>query len=196
MGEAARRIQLSWDEYLKLEQETGERHELLNGEAWAMAGGTGPHSDIKVNVAAFFRAALRGRPCRPRDSDFRVYIPETGLATYPDLSVFCGTVLTQPGQPASGTNPTLLVEVLSESTEAWDRGGKFAHYRQIPSLRYYLLVNQDPRRVELYTRNEDGSWTLTVHEAGAQVPLPALGVVMPVDELYEDLLPEQEAPQP
>lgn len=195
MGEAARRIQLSWDEYLKLEQETGERHELLNGEAWAMAGGSRVHSAIKVNLTAFFRNALRGRPCRPYDADYRIFIPETGLATYPDLSVICGAV-TDPAPANSGTTPTLLVEVLSESTEAWDRGGKFAHYRQIPSLRYYLLVNQDPRRVELYTRNDDGSWTLTVHEAGAQVPLPALGVVMPVDELYEDLLPEQEAPQP
>ncbi len=154
------------------------------------------HSELKTNLAAFFRYALRGRPCRPYDADYKIHIPETGLSTYPDLSVICGPPLTLPGRPHAATNPILLVEVLSESTEAWDRGAKFAHYRQIPTLRYFLLVNADPKRVELYTRGADSSWVLTVHETGGHVPLPALEITLPVDEIYEDLQTEQEIAAP
>ena len=190
MGEAAPKAHLSVEEYLALEQSTGERHEYVNGEAWAMAGGTGAHSDVKVNLASLLRTALQGRTCRPRDSDFKIYVPETGLATYPDLSVFCGPVIQSVEVPHAGTNPTLLAEVLSPSTEGWDRGGKFAHYRRLPSLKYYLMVSLDPRRVELYTREDDGSWRLTEHGPGSTVALSALGVSLEVDALFADMLEE------
>lgn len=182
---------VSYDGYLALEQQTGERHEYLDGEAWAMAGGAGPHSDVKVNLTLVLGNALRGRPCRPRDADFKVHVPDTGLTTYPDLSVFCGRVLHLTHDPHAGINPTLLAEVLSPSTESWDRGGKFAHYRRLSSLRYYLLVSVDPRRVELYTREDDGSWLLTEHGPGQEVGLPAFGVRFEVDALYADMLVEQ-----
>ena len=190
MGEAAPKIHLSVEEYLALEQSTGERHEYVNGEAWAMAGGTVAHSAVKVNLTALMRTALQGHPCRPMDSDLKIHVVETGLSTYPDLSVFCGPLIRSVEVPHAGTNPTLLAEVLSPSTEGWDRGGKFAHCRRLPSLRYYLMVSLEPRRVELYTREDDGSWRLTEHGPGTTVTLPALGVSLEVDALFADMLEE------
>lgn len=191
MALPAEKSSLSYEDYLALEKETDTRHEFLNGEAWAMAGGTSQHSDLKGNIYTFLRNALRGRPCRPKDSDYKIYIPQTGLSTYPDVSVFCGPPLALPDRPNAAINPMLIVEVLSEGTEAWDRGAKFAHYRQIPTLRYYLLVNQMARRLELYTRSSGGAWVLTLHEAGETVPIPELGVSLPVDEVYADLQTEE-----
>jgi len=104
--------------------------------------------------------------------------------------VICGSPAGSPQDRNAATNPTLLAEVLSPSTEGWDRGGKFAHYRHIPTLRYYLLVNVDLVRVELYTREAEGRWVLTDHGPGTQVPLPELGISIDVDELYADL-PEE-----
>ena len=191
MAEAAHKLHRSYDEHLALEEETGLRHEYLDGEAWAMAGGTIRHAAIQGNLYGAVRDALRGRPCRPFGSDCKIRIPDTGLATYPDLSVICGPPLVQAGYPRAATNPILLAEVLSESTEAWDRGGKFAHCRRLPSLQYYLLVSQEPQRVELYTRSTEGAWTLTEHAPGTSVSLPLLGITLPVDALYEDLIDEE-----
>jgi Uma2 family endonuclease len=156
-----------------------------------MAGGTIRHAGIQGNLYGAVRDALRGRPCRPFGSDCKVRIPDTGLATYPDLSVICGPPLVQVDFPRAAINPILLAEVLSDSTEAWDRGGKFAHYRRLPSLQYYLLVSQEPQRVELYSRSTEGAWTLTEYAPGTSVPLPLLGVTLPVDALYEDLVDEE-----
>ena len=187
MGEAAHKIQLSYEDYLALEKETDLRHEFLDGEAWAMAGGTISHSAVKTNLLALIRTALRGRPCRPYDVDLKVHIEDTGLFTYPDLSVICGPPARSPQDKNAATNPTLLAEVLSPSTEGWDRGSKFAHYRRLPTLQHYLLVSTDLVRVELYTRAEDGRWTLSEHGAGKQIELPALGISLDVDEIYADL---------
>lgn len=196
MGEAARKLELSYADYLTLERETDLRHEFLGGEAWAMAGGTLRHSKVMTNLTVAFGAALRGRRCQPYNSESKIHIVDTGLFTYPDLSVICGQPHRSPEDRNAATNPTLLAEVLSASTEGWDRGGKFAHYRQIPTLRYYLLVSVDEVRVELFTREADGRWMLSEHLAGGVVPLPELDVTLAVDELYLDLPEEPEASSP
>jgi len=197
MGEAARKLRLGYRDYLALERETDLRHEFLDGEAWAMAGGTLRHSGVKTNLTRAMGSALLGHPCRPYDVDLKIHIEDTGLFTYPDLSVICGQPRRSPEDRNAATNPTLLAEVLSASTEGWDRGGKFAHYRQIPTLRYYLLVSVDEVRVELFTREADGRWMLTEHLAGTVVPLPELDVALAVDDLYLDLPEEpEEAPRP
>lgn len=152
-----------------------------------MAGGTAAHATIMLNLQSHLRVALRGRPCRPFNSEYKIRVPATGLATYPDASVICGPPQEEPGFANAATNPILLAEVLSPGTEAWDRGGKFAHYRRIPTLQYYLLVSQDPPRVELFTRGEEGTWTLSEHGRGAHVPLPLLELAVPVDVLFEDV---------
>lgn len=187
MVEPARRISLSYDDYLALERETELRHEYLDGEAWAMAGGTIRHADIGGTLFAWLWNALRGQPCRPHNSDLKIRVPATGLTTYPDASVICGPAVVQPGFADAAINPVLLAEVLSDSTESWDRGGKFAHYRRLPTLHHYLLVSQEPRRVELFTRGDDDEWMLKEYGPGETVPLAALGLQLPVDDLYADL---------
>lgn len=186
MAEPAHR-RLTYAAYLALERETDVRHEFLDGEAWAMAGGSIRHSGIKSNVALAFGIALRGGPCRFYDSDLKVRVPETGLATYPDLAVICGGPERHPEDRNAATNPALLVEVLSKATESWDRGGKFAHYRKLPSLKHYVLVSQDSEVVEHYARQDDGSWRLTEHTD----LLPVLGVEIPIEGFFRDL-PDEE----
>jgi len=190
MAVAARKHRLTYAEYLALERETDLKHEFLDGEAWAMAGGTPRHAALQNNVSTLLRVGLASRPCRPYASDLKVRVLDTGLATYPDVAVICGAPERDPEDRNAATNPVLLVEVLSDSTEAWDRGGKFAHYRRIPSLRHYVLVSQDPVRIEHFLRQVDGTWVLREHGSGDTVALDDLGVSLDVNAVYADL-PEE-----
>ena len=192
MAEPARK-RWSYAEYLDLEDQTGIKHEFQDGIAVAMAGGSIPHAILVGELYALLRSALQGRPCRPMSSEQKLIVPETGLATYPDAAVYCGGLERHPGDHNALVNPTLLGEVLSKNTEAWDRGGKFRNYRQLPSLRYYLLVSQKQPLVELHVRQKDGAWLMTEHGLGASVALPDLGIALPVDELYAAALAEMEA---
>lgn len=187
MGEPARKLKLSYEDYLALERESELRHEFYHGEAWAMAGGTPRHSALKTELAGRFWAALGRGPCKAYDSDLKLRVLETGLATYPDLAVVCGPLERDPDDRNAVTNPTLILEVLTESTEGWDRGGKFAHYRRIPTLRHVLFVSQSQPRLEHYTLQDDGSWRLVEFGPGATLKLPDLGVDLDVDALYQDL---------
>ena len=166
MAEPARKLHLSYDEYLALERETDLRHEYLDGEAWAMAGGTLRHADIGGALCAWLWSALRGQPCRPHNSDFKIRVPDTGLITYPDASVICGPPLVLPG---------------------FADAAKFAHYRRLASLQHYLLVSQHAHQIELFTRTQGKEWTLMEYGPGEIVPLASLGLQLPVDELYADL---------
>ena len=173
-------------EYLRVEREAEYKSEYFAGEVFAMSGGTIPHSLIAMNVGGFLRSALKGRPCTPYNSDLRIAVSPDGLYTYPDVSVFCDPVAALPGTDDTATNPTVLVEVLSPSTEACDRGRKFSQCRQIASLRHYVLVSQDTPAVECFTLGEDGRWTLTdATGLDAVLPLTALGVDLPLAEVYE-----------
>lgn len=184
---------LSYAEYLAFEVTQSERHEFLDGQVWAMTGGTPRHAKIKTNLTVALGRQLGDGPCQPYDTDLRLRVPESGLATYPDLSVVCGDLQTHPEDANALVNPTLLAEVLSPSTEGWDRGDKFAHYRSIPELQHYLLVSVETQRVEHFRRQQDGSWRLTTHAAGDAVILDAIGVSLDVDALYRNLPP---APDP
>jgi Uma2 family endonuclease len=177
----------SYSEYLALEQRTGVRHEFVDGEAWAMAGGTKRHSAVKTNLAGEIYVALRGSPCRSYDSDLKLRVPATGLATYTDLTVICGGVEVHAEDVHAATNPTVVFEVLSPSTEAWDRGGKFEHLGRTTSLQQYVLLAQDRPLVEVFTRGEGGTWELRRYGAGEQADLGAIGVRLAVDPLYADL---------
>src|SRR5689334_24876013 len=149
----------SVQEYLRLEAETREKHEYLDGEISAMGGASEAHNLIVLNVGAELRNQLRGRPCRVYPSGLRVKVSPTGLYTYPDLTVVCGQPeFEQPGETL--LNPGVIIEVLSESSEAYDRGNKFGHYRTLESLSDYLLVAQDKPLVEHYSRQSGGRWLL------------------------------------
>lgn len=187
MSAAAELVRYTYAEYLALERRTDQRHEYFDGEMFLMAGGTPRHAKVLSNANVALGAALGDRPCQAFSSDLKIRMPATGLATYPDLSVICGPLERHPEDRNVATNPTLIVEVLSESTEVWDRTRKFFHYQQLPSLRHYLLVSHDEPRVEHYERAEAGAWTYRVFGPGDVVPLSILGISLPVDALYKNL---------
>ena len=172
-------------EYLEIERGAESKSEFFQGEMFAMAGGTPQHSLIATNLARELGNRLKSSHCVAYNADLRIKIEATGLCTYPDLSVVCG-----PPQFAQGTedtvlNPTLLVEVLSDSTEAYDRGKKFEHCRQIPALQEYLLVSQKEPRIEQFIRQPDGRWLLN-EAAGpdASLELPSLRISLSLAEVF------------
>jgi Uma2 family endonuclease len=177
---------LTPQEYLARERLAEFRSEFYRGETFAMSGGSPRHSLIGTNALRELSAALRGRPCTAYNSDLRILISASGLYTYPDASVICGEIEFDDRFRDTVLNPTLLAEVLSISTEAYDRGKKFEHYRKIPSLRKYLLISQDRPAVERFARNPDDTWTLTVTSGLDQsIVLTAIGVTLSLAELYE-----------
>lgn len=180
------RPRMSYPEYLLFEAASLVKHEYLRGEVWAMAGGTPTHSVIAANVARHLGNALAGRPCAVFNSDLRVRVTATDRSTYPDVTVVCGKRELASDDAQAITNPILIVEVLSESTEASDRGEKFAHLQRLSALAEYVLVSQDSRRVEVFTRTGGDTWKYAAWGEGAQVPLESLGVALDVESLYAD----------
>jgi Uma2 family endonuclease len=186
MPELARKMLFTHEEYLAQERASETKHEFLAGEIFAMAGGTPEHARLAANVTAALVAQLRRRPCATFSSDLRVRVLATGLSTYPDVSVVCGQIERDSVDNDAAVNPVVLIEVLLDSTEAYDRGEKFAHYRRIPSLKEYVLVSQRDRRIEVFRRNADDTWTL--HETGEHgcAKLASIDCDLPVDDVYEE----------
>jgi Uma2 family endonuclease len=179
---------MSYADYLLRECSSPERHEFLRGEVYAMAGGSPEHGALAAAWIGELRVALGGKPCRAFTSDVRVRIRETGLTTYPDVSVVCGRLETDSEDPDAIVNPVLLIEVLSDSSEAYDRGAKAAHYRRIQSLREYVLVSQSEPLVEVYRRNAEGRFELYEVRADDTVELASVGVSLAVKALYANPL--------
>lgn len=176
----------TFEEYLALERDSETRHEFDAGEILAMSGGTARHSALAANVTF----ALRGtRPagCTVFQSDMRVRVAATGRATYPDVSMVCGPIEYDSGDPAQTTitNPGLIVEVLSVTTESEDRGNKWMHYQQIPRLQEYVLVSQLPPRIEIFRRTDAGTWEYLKFTEG--VVKLATGPTLDLAMLYADL---------
>lgn len=185
MGLPQRVAVLTPEEYLEIERTATYRSEYLRGEMFAMAGGSPTHSRIKTNILGELRSRLKGNPCAPFDSDLRIKCP-TGLYTYPDVSVICSEMEFDDEQKDTVLNPTLLVEVLSKSSEAYDRGKKFDHYRTIPSLREYVLVSQEEPMIQRFLRNGDDTWTMfVVADLNHMIVLHSLGIELPLAEVYE-----------
>ncbi len=174
--DAATAAHVTYEGYLALESATGAKHEYVNGAAWAMAGGTPAHARIIGNLVRALGNALEGTACVEYGSELKVRVEATGLATYPDVSVICGPLERSAVDRNAAINPTVLVEVISPSTEDWDTGGKFLHYGRIPALREVVYVWPDERRVQVRSRNEDRSWTLRDTEGHADLRLSSLGV--------------------
>ncbi len=175
---------LSYREYLDLERTSEHKYEWLAGEAWSMAGGTITHARMAANVTASLVAALRGKPCAVFSSDLKVRVTQTDRSTYPDITVICGKPEVAADDPNAAVNPVAVVEVFSESTEASDRGEKFAHLQRLESLREYVLVNQRTQRVEVFRRAEN-AWELRSYEKG-NFELTSLQITLKVEELYAD----------
>lgn len=187
MAYAAKKLQMTEDEYLAFERASDERHEFANGEIFAMAGGTYEHSTVMMSIGAELRIALRKRRCQTHAADMRIHIPASGRYVYADVSVVCGRPQFKDESHDTLLNPRVIVEVLSPSTEAYDRGEKFAHYQTIPSVMHYVLAAQDKRRIEVFTREEDGSWNLRTYGPGDRVELSALECAIDVDQVYTNV---------
>lgn len=176
----------SYEEYLAYERDSGMKHEYDDGEIIAMAGGSRRHNALASRVSAALESA-RKPGCVAFQSDQRVRVLATGRTTYPDASMVCGPIEGDPADPkgATLTNPTLIVEVLSASTEEDDRGGKWENYQFIPSLREYVLVSQSHPRIERYRRLASGGWKYLDTRKGTVQLLS--GALLDLDRLYSEL---------
>lgn len=182
---AARKLKLTPQQYLEHERRAEFKSEYFNGEVFAMAGASRWHVLIVSNVNRVAGTALQNRPYEVYSSDLRVRIPTTGLYTYPDVVIVCGEPQFEDDVLDTLLNPTVLVEILSDSTEAWDRGRKAAHYRRLPSLQEYVLVSQHEPRIEQYRRQPNGDWLLTeTADLASEIELTSVGVRLPVAEIY------------
>jgi Uma2 family endonuclease len=179
---------VTYEQYLSREQTATYKTEYYRGELFAMVGGTPQHNTISGNVFSRLRGKLRGSNCRPFNSDQRIRIADIGLATYPDVSIVCGDLQLDEQDRDAITNPVVLFEVLSKSTERYDRGKKFDLYRHLNSFKEYVLVDQNEPYVESFLRQEDGSWVLNVFKhIDAILPLSSVNCELPLSEIYEDV---------
>lgn len=180
----------SAEDYLKQERSSSYKSEFVDGEVYAMTGASRKHNLIAVNIAGELRNQLKNRPCEAYVNDMRVKAAEARSYHYPDIVVVCGVPQFEDEQVDTLLNPTLLIEVLSPSTEAYDRGSKFAHYRKIASLREYLLVAQDQPNIERYVRQGEAAWVLTEAEGlEASMSLESVDCTLSLREVYDKVLP-------
>jgi Uma2 family endonuclease len=188
MSSVLKQTHYTAEEYLTLERSASYKSEFHDGQIYAMTGASREHNLITVNIARELSVQLKRRPCEAYMNDMRVKAAEARSYHYPDIVVVCGTPQFEDAQVDTLLNPTVLIEVLSPSTEAYDRGGKFAHYRKIATLREYLLVAQDQPSIERYMRQGD-VWILT-EAVGleASVPLESIDCALSLREVYDKVL--------
>jgi Uma2 family endonuclease len=174
------------EEYFAWEEQQLERHEYINGEVYAMSGGSINHSDIAGNLLILLKTHLRGSGCKTLNSDARVNIVESTNYVYPDISVTCNERDKTTAQYI--TYPCLIVEVLSPTTEAYDRGNKFRMYRQNPSLQEYVLVDADAVAIELFRKNDGDNWQIINYQLGDLVELKSVNLTFPIEDVYEGIV--------
>jgi Uma2 family endonuclease len=189
------KTKLTVQEYLQFEKASGERHEYYEGEIFrmhghgdllAMSGAGNRHNIIFSNLFGELAIRLKGKPCRPYGPDMRINIPENTLFTYPDISVFCGELRLSKEDEDTATHPTALIEILSPSTKEYDRGGKFKLYRDIPTLREYIMVDALSVNIEAFRINKSGHWELEEYKTLAgNLDFLSIGVSIPIADIYE-----------
>jgi Uma2 family endonuclease len=180
------RTRLTPEEYLAVERKAEYKSEYLDGEMVAMVGASRRHNLIVTNITRELSQQLKTKPCEVYPNDMRVRVPGTSLYTYPDVVVVCGEPKFEDEYVDTLLNPTLIVEVLSESTESYDRGKKFGYYRMMDSLNEYLLIAQDEYRIEQYTRLETGRWLLAeARSLEASVESPSIQCSLSLKEVYD-----------
>lgn len=184
MPAPAHTIHYTYAEYLRFEASSNVKHEFLDGQIYAMAGGTPEHAALAATVIGLLFPTLRQGRCRAYDADLRVRTM-SGLSTYPDVTVVCGPAERDREDEQAVTSPTLIVEVLSRSTEEYDRGDKFEHYQSVPSLRQYVLVSHRERRLDVWTRGNDGAWNCASVQDGEVAHLASIDCGLGVRDLYD-----------
>ncbi len=187
----------SLDDYLAFERTSQTKHEYHDGEIVAMAGGTGPHSRIAVRLSGQLDVAVAARGCHVFNSDMRIYIDATRRSLYPDISALCGTPEYRDATRDVLLNPALIVEVLSSSSEGYDRGRKLALYMALPSVTEIALVSQEEVRVDKFTRQPAGIWHFQGFSGmDAVMPLVSLGTEVRLGDFYEGIELAPPTPQP
>lgn len=177
------------EEYLNRERQAEHRSEYYRGEMFAMAGASANHNLIVLNTGSHLREQLKSKPCRVYPSDLKLRVEATGLFTYPDLSIVCGEPRLESDHGDVLLNPVVLVEVLSDSTEAYDRGKKFEHYRTIPSLQHYVLITQERHSIDCFTRSNGESWNLTSCKGlSGKITLEAIECELLGSEVYDKVV--------
>jgi Uma2 family endonuclease len=173
------------EQYLAMDRAAELRSEFLDGQMIAMSGASLVHNRLQGNIYAEVRAALRDRNCEAFNSDLRIRV-SARVYTYADVSVVCGKPVLADERQDILLNPVVIFEVLSPSTEKYDRGVKFQHYRTIDSLKDYILVDQDQVRIEHYSRETDNTWTLHDHEKlDDELKITSIGVSLPLGRIYD-----------
>jgi Uma2 family endonuclease len=173
------------EQYLSLERSADHKSELVNGRIYSMSGASRRHNLIVLNIGSELRAQLRGRDCEAYVNDMRVKVRRTTMYTYPDVVALCDRPELEDGHGDTLLNPSVIIEVLSDSTEKYDRGEKFAHYRKLESLREYILVSQDKIRVEQYVRHGE-HWVLSeISDPGDALRLESLGCEVALRDIYD-----------
>lgn len=189
---AVKKPVFSAGDYLAWEAAQAEKHEFVAGEVFAMAGASDAHVTISGNVFSALRAHLRGKPCRTYIADMKLHIETADAFFYPAVFVTCSAA--DATLPHYKREPVLIVEVLSPATAAFDRGGKFAHYRQLASLQEYVLIDTERVAVDVFRREANGHWALYPYGPGETVELASVGLSLPVAAIYEDATLESAVP--
>lgn len=178
---------LSVEEYLRFEHESPGKHEYYQGEVFANAGAGRLHNKIFSNLFTALGIRLKGKPCQPYGSDLRIHIPANTMFTYPDISVFCGDLIGSETDDDTIINPSALIEILSPSTKNYDRGNKFKLYRDIPTLKEYILIDSETISVETFRVNASGHWELEEYKKISDtLRIPVADISIPLSEIYED----------
>ena len=186
---------LTPEEYLAFERQAETKSEYWGGEVYALAGASTKHTIIGANTLAELVMQLKGRPCTAHTNDLRIKVTSAGLYTYPDVTVVCGQAEFEDRSEDTLLNPTVLIEVLSPSTEAYDRGAKFEFYRTLESLTDYLLISQNKPIIEHFTRQPDDRWLMSTYKGlDAVAPIPAIGCELRLADVYDKVTwPAEEA---
>jgi Uma2 family endonuclease len=180
---------LTIEEYLEYEKNSEGKHEYYQGEVFAMAGAKLAHNRIVVRLTGLLSQRLKGTPCEPFNSDQRIHIPENTLFTYPDLSIVCGPVKTRNNDDYNVLNPSIIIEVLSPGSKNYDRCEKFQLYKDIPTLKEYVLIDSQLLHTEAYRINEKGIWDHEeCHEPISILKFPSLQVSFMLYEIYEGII--------
>ncbi len=175
------------EEYLNMEEKALERHEYYQGEIFAMSGSKLPHNTIAGTLFIEIGKHLKGKPCKPFNSDQRIYVEKNGLFTYPDITVVCGKPETRNNDNWNLLNPVVIIEILSPSTKNYDRGDKFKLYREIPSFKEYILVNSEAIGIEVFAINEKGFWELKEYtNSNDSLLITSIQLLIPIKDIYED----------
>ena len=187
MSSVRRLHRFTYSDYVEVERQSPTKHEFLDGEIYAMAGGSEEHSALSAECLRVLGNAVAGRKCRVHTSDLRIYVEAVGLATFPDGAVICGSMEQHGSSPkATALNPMVLLEVTSDSSEEYDKVDKLHYYRTIPARREYIVISHRERRITVHSRTTLDEWTTRVAIPGGRVTVESLGAALIGDEIYRD----------